>query len=194
MGYAEIFGYAQMALAIAALGVCYFMSRMPVYIALAIVMFIILLDDSFQLHELLGEYMAAGWSEGTMLRARDWGELIVWGLVGIFSIGGLAAGFLYSDLRRRAIGMVFLAMLILLASFAVGVDMVHSLLNSMTDSYKVDLAVALIEDGGEMMVISLICATALTALVSLERKRDRSVIAARRRQPPAAARVRSFRS
>jgi len=129
-----------------------------------------------------------------MLRARDWGELMVWGLVGIFCVGGLVAGFLNSDLRRRAIGIVFLAMLILLASFAVGVDMFHSVINSMTDSYKIDLAIAFIEDGGEMMVISLICATALTTLVSLETNRDGSFIAARRRRLPAAVRARSFRN
>jgi hypothetical protein len=167
-GYAEIFCYIQLIIISLCFCFCYFRSRSPSYLCLFIIVVIIFLDDSLQIHENLGGYISDDWIDGIMMPASDFGDMIVFGVIGFFLVSLLVVGLAISDLKRRAIAALFLVMLILLGFFAVGMDVLHSIIIKMNINYGTGYLFTIIEDGGEMIVISLICSTALTTLTKLE--------------------------
>lgn len=114
-----------------------------------------LLDDSSEYHETIGELIANHFNFEPWfgLRAVDWGELCYAAGFGIIMLAALV--FFYRRGSRRFknsckdIGLL----LILFVCFAVGLDMVHSLTLNNPPLSKV---LALLEDGGEMLAISLV--------------------------------------
>lgn len=121
----------------------------------AFLFFVLLLDDAFTFHERGGEYLVdyLGLRSSFGLRAVDFGELAYHATVGaLFSVFIGAAYIKGSQIfKRTCIDIVLLFSLFVL--FGVVVDMVHSYYN------YVDIlsgALVLIEDGGEMISLSLL--------------------------------------
>lgn len=108
----------------------------------------VLFDDALSLHENLG--LAASnllaFSGGLGLRPRDWGELLVTGIIGCLLLLPIALAYVRGSAAERAYTRTLGLLLVLLALFGVGIDMLHSLTG-------VDLW-GLVEDGGEMLVVS----------------------------------------
>ena len=125
------------------------------YVSWALLFLYLLLDDSLQLHERLGSMVASrmGYAPAFHLRAQDFGELTVVGSVGLFFACVLALTWWRGDqeFRRVSRGLALLFGVVVL--FGVGVDMLHS----MADSPALTAALALLEDGGEMVSMSFVC-------------------------------------
>jgi hypothetical protein len=115
----------------------------------------LLLDDWFSVHERVGEQvaLALGMDSGFGLRAQDLGELVVYGSTGAVLLAVVVLGYLRGDSAHRAIGRSLALLMAALIAFGVGADMVHSILMF---SWA-DEAGLILEEGGEMLALSLIC-------------------------------------
>ncbi len=148
------------------LGISATRSRVLVLGALSALFGYILLDDTLQLHEQAGAYFADTLGLHTVMAvpAEDVGQLLFLGTVGLVSAAFLAAGYLAATPKWRQVAIVFFAGILGLAFFGVLVDCVHSMTNSLAPGLKqkiLDVTLAIFEDGGEMIVASLLCALAV---------------------------------
>ena len=176
-GFSEIWGYAIQAALVISLLALAGITRRPIWAGWAALFLAALADDEMRLHENKGAWLAEKlrFPEGVLgLRANDLGEMFVWGLLAAAPLAVLAFFFCRSDrwTRRATIGM---ALLVAAYVFFGGVvDQVHVLFLG----GPLENAVGTIEDGGELIVLSL----CLSYVVALHRRLRRD-----RRSPSGAA-------
>ncbi len=119
----------------------------------------LLLDDALEIHENVG-ILIAGYLTFTPplgLRLQDFGELIVTGTAGVVLLLFVLLAYLYGSQAFKKISLDMLLLIIALAFFGVIVDTVHVITYMSTQiGWKVSAVLAVIEDGGEMFVASLI--------------------------------------
>ena len=130
-------------------------------------------DDTFQLHERIGAFLGSLiWFHPPFgLRTNDVGELIVSAVVGTCFLVALTLNFRQGTREAKGVSLGLLGLLISLAAFGVVVDMVHIVIQSEVWKYRLGL----IEDGGEMLVVSSMLAFVLwRLLVSRRDLRKRS--------------------
>ncbi len=147
----EMFNYAQAGLTAAFLFLVWRGTGALACLAWAAVFVFVLLDDSLQYHEQMGEWLARvlALTDRDGLRAVDFGELLAWVLAGAVLLPLVAAAALRTAGEERGfailIGVVFSA----LVFFGLAVDMLHQItgLRMLT----------LLEDGGEMLSIAVAC-------------------------------------
>ena len=162
----EVFNYLKWALIVAALSWLAFRDRWLTPFAWALVFLLILLDDSLQIHETLGVPIASylGLADGFMIRPSDLGELLVFGAMGLSVVLLTGLSFLRGSPRSRRMSMTYAAIIMLLAFFGVGMDVLHQAVAQLAEANSsVDILrrlFGMVEDGGEMIVASL--ATAVT--------------------------------
>lgn len=154
---AEIYGYGKWAAIVALLLAAFRRTRRPILISMALIFTLMLLDDSLQLHERIGSNRVDALSlTGTeWLKAQDIGEVLVWALMAAFVLPVMAYGIMRSDAHGRRIGLRLMALIALFALFGGVVDMLHHPFRALP--FGIQLA-DLLEDGGEMLVGSLILA------------------------------------
>lgn len=160
-GYGELWGYAKALAVTAVFIVLAWKRRAPIFGALAFTFAVIVLDDSLMLHEVYGYRLAAALALEPRfgLEAQDFGELLVWSGLGVLVAAALLYGFWRSDRQSRALAAIFLGLLAALVLFAVGVDMLHI---ALSDAFRgAHRLWPLIEEGGELVVLSLACAAAV---------------------------------
>lgn len=160
-GYGEIWGYVKSLAIVAAFLACYAEARQPLFAALGFTFAVIVLDDSLMLHEVFGHRVSAALALEPVLglKAQDQGELLVWSVLGTAVVAALAVGFRRSGRHARTVGSIFLGLFAALIFFAVVVDMLHILLNdAFRGAYRI---FPLVEEGGELAVLSLTCAAAV---------------------------------
>lgn len=153
-GYAEIFQYIKEYWIALVLGFLALRKHSATYLGWSLLFFYILLDDSLQLHEKLGYRLSQQFHffSGFNLRAEDFGELIISGSVGLFFLIFIATAYRYSDSLSRKISRYLIRMLFALAVCGIVFDMMHTALN-----FRILRTIlALLEDGGEMIVMSVI--------------------------------------
>lgn len=156
-GYGEIYQYIKLFWITLLLGWMTLCAREPVYAVAAALFFYLLLDDSLMVHETLGGHLAdwAGMTPAFGLRSQDFGELAVYGLVGgTFLLAGWMA-YRYSSAFARRTSFWLLGGVLALAAFGAGTDLIHQMLAHRFAWMHVPLL--LLEDGGEMLVVSVIC-------------------------------------
>lgn len=158
-GYAENFQYIKLAAIIGLLGFCAVSERSAAIGGWAIIFSILLLDDRLAIHERVGEKLAEWLSFSDMfnLRPRDFGEMIVFATWGILAIAILAITYRNnrSVIDRRIFKGLFLS-LIGLAVFGGFVDMLAiAVRNSIGVTPLGKQLFDILEDGGEMVVVSL---------------------------------------
>lgn len=177
-GYGEMFQYGKLVWIILCFGYLTCRFRQPVFAILALFFLYLLVDDAGMIHEGGGEALVTNLQlqPALGLRAQDFGELIVTGLAAVMLLilGGLAYSF--SDGAARRVTHLTLAGVLLLAFFGVVVDMLHV----MVPTRVVGGVLMLIEDGGEMMTMSLIAA----GMLAIVRRYPRPLIPATARQGP----------
>jgi hypothetical protein len=136
--------------------------------AWALVFTMILLDDSLQLHEQFGAYVAS-WSElpsSTFFYADDVGEMLAFGMMGLtaFSLGAIL--YWRSGAAGRALSLRYGVIFLVLGGFGVGVDAVHQLVSHMAEGTAFATLLSqlfgMVEEGGEMIVASFAAAMTLT--------------------------------
>ena len=163
-GFAEVVQYVKLywiALGFAWLGL---RAREGAYAAWVAVFGYLLLDDAFSLHEKAGETLAAGLAIQPALGfvPQDFGQLLAFGLVGAGSLLVVGAAHRGGSATFRRLSRRTLALLALLALFGVGLDAAHSLARNAPR--PLELTLGLLEDGGEMVVLSVLCALVVARL------------------------------
>lgn len=145
----------------------------------------LLIDDAFSLHENIGNLIftnlgfAPRNTTWMLMRVQDYGEIIVSLLSALLflAIVGLAYRKGSSSFKRNSRRIIYLVAA--LAFFGIGVDIVHSITLVMyeglttADMYSwvlriINLLLVVVEDGGEMIVASLIFCYTLTEVGKID--------------------------
>lgn len=154
-GYAEVFQYVKTFWVVIMLATLAWRTREPVYIAWMSLYAYLLFDDALFIHEGGGAAIAArlGYEGALGLRAVDFGELTVEAVSGFAFLAFIAVGYLRSarDARNASIDLALL--LGLLVYFGVLIDMLHVVARHGPGN----VIFAVVEDGGEMIAMSLTC-------------------------------------
>lgn len=153
-GHAEIFQYLK-EYWIASLLVLLAVRRQKLlYLSWAPLFAYFLLDDSLKIHEKLGAFVSYryGFDAALGVRSQDLGELVVTGFFGVllFSLIG-AAHYLSGPVERR-VSRQLLLLVAALVFFGIGVD----LLKQLSGQSPVRPLLGMLEDAGEMIVMSVI--------------------------------------
>jgi hypothetical protein len=164
-GLPSLFIYLKWLLLAAFLGLAWRASGTPLLLSLALIFLLLLVDDSLELHEQLGTAVKdrLGFGGGFGLRPDDLGELTIWAGYGGLCFGLFAIGYRRSTPAERRLGHVFLFGIAALAGFGIVVDMLGV---AVYDLGRGNLNRAIrfffdrLEDGGELVVASLLLAFA----------------------------------
>ncbi len=151
-GYAEVYQYVKEYWIVALLFLAAIKTRRIIYFAWSLLFLYLLLDDSLQIHEKLGAYLVNyfGFQPLFNLRAEDFGELIVSAFFGFLLFTFIGASYLFSDLVAKQISKHLFILAMSVAFFGVIVDMLHTAIP------WGKTFIGLIEDGGEMLAMSII--------------------------------------
>ena len=152
----EIVEYAKLALSGCILFRICTLDRRQVFMPVAVVIFFLLADNAFGLHEHLALSLYPG--------HQNSGEFLFMGLAGLGFLGATAAGWLKATGAER-IEMLAIGMAVgLLGMFAAGVDAVHVV--AIRPYPLLDRPLALLEDGGELVALSVLLAACLHILMA----------------------------
>lgn len=172
----EFYNYAKWVVIGGVLGWAFFRTRAKLFLAFAVTFLVVLADDSLQLHELFGAAVAEAISAPTILglKTQYYGEMALWAILGVLVTAMLWHGFRTSDAAARRLGLPLLAIFGALVATAVGMDVVHSLVD-LVGVGRLSVVVGLLEDGGEMLLGSAAgaYAVALAAQLGLRPQRLR---------------------
>lgn len=154
-GFGETFQYLKSFWLVLLFGWLVLLTREKGYLAWAAVFGYLGLDDLQEIHEEIGNDLAVRYEFTEFLgqRPRDLGEMIIFGVAGAVLLSLLAIAYWRGSetFRRRSKTLVKLSAL--LVFFGIGVDAVHILfLESAGDD-----PLGAIEDGGEMIALSVVC-------------------------------------
>lgn len=140
--------------------------RQPIFAVLAGIHLYLFLDDSLEVHEHIGKLLARVFDLPAVygLRPNDLGELLNWGGVGIAVVLALIFGFLRSSSHARIFSCAFILLFVVLAFFGIFLDAVHILTRQFAGLFGdfAEFLLAILEDGGEMVVASGMVAFALS--------------------------------
>lgn len=155
----EVWGHIQMVAASVILLVLSVSHRIFVFFAWALLLIVIVVDDLFQVHEKVGEYFVEvlNLQSALGLRAEDFGELLTWASLGLLVLLPLAVGHWRAGAWARRQSWSFVAILALLAVFAIGLHLLAIVVQGHV-SEQVLQVVALGETAGEIIPMSLFLA------------------------------------
>ncbi|MDT0632205.1 hypothetical protein [Rubrivirga litoralis] len=152
--------------------------RQPVFAALAALFAAVLIDDVATLHESMGLVLVAplGLEPAYGMRARDFGEIVFLASWAVPLMVVAAVAYTRSDARARYVARMTAAAVVALAFFGVGADAFHRVGNFWVDEYGLDLKLKFVmsafEEGGELVVTSVMVATAYALYKSLRAARE----------------------
>lgn len=151
-GYAEMFQYIKEYWIVVILFVLAIRRKHIIYFAWSSLFMYFLLDDSLKIHESFGTYLVKYFEFQAMfqLRAQDFGELSVSILFGLLLFTFIGVSYLFSDNVAKQISKHLFILVISVAFFGVIVDMLHTIIPWGKSLF------GFIEDGGEMLVMSII--------------------------------------
>lgn len=161
-GYAELFGYAQAATATTLLFLVYRRRAEAVYLAWSLVLVAVIADDALIIHERVAHALAPRLPLPSRLgpSPQNITELVVLGAIGAALLVLIAWAHRRSGAQARADSRGLLLLLAVLGFFVVVVDRMHAALAGGAG----DVA-GILEDGGELIVLSLILAYAVNLLL-----------------------------
>lgn len=153
-GYAEFFQYTKelwIALLLLVVGI---QQRRGLLVSFSLLFVYFLIDDSFELHEGMGNFLAEffNFQPAFGLRAVDFGELLVSALFGLLFLGSITLFYFLSDRPVRKIAHHLIGLILLIAAFGILLDM----LEVMTANPATSRLLTIVEEGGEMVVMSVI--------------------------------------
>ena len=137
----------------------------PLLLSLAAIFLFLLVDDVMGVHERLGSEITRllHYRDLWGLRGNDFGKLTFWALAGGACLVVFLGGYLQSDRRTRRIGQLFLLGIAGLVLVGIGIDLVGVLAKQLDASLlgrAVRFGLRVAEDGGEMILASLLVALA----------------------------------
>lgn len=153
--FGEMFQYLKYLGIMLALAQLFRVTRLRVLLGWIGVFAFLLFDDSMRIHERFGLHASAWLDLPTFggMRGRDIGELLFAALVAAVLLPVLGFGYVRGSAVARAVSTRLAVLLAALVMFGVGGDVIHRLLSG-TD---LDVLAGMVEDGGEMLVLSLTC-------------------------------------
>jgi hypothetical protein len=130
--------------------------RIPAAFAWAGLFGYLLVDDAFAVHEAFGRLAAShlGLPGVGAIRPEQVGELFVYAAIGSAFVWALAAVTRRGDAASRSLTLTLLLPFSVLVFFGAVVDTLHSLLSNRAYRY----AAGVVEDGGEMLAMSVLVA------------------------------------
>ncbi|MBL4767572.1 MAG: hypothetical protein JKY94_07630 [Rhodobacteraceae bacterium] len=156
----EFFGYAKWAAIIVLLWIVSRRTGNPALLACAALFAVMLADDSLRIHEQLGEVAVNAEVVGTASWAnrQSLGEIAVWAALALLLFPVVLFGFVKSTRQQWVPALRFLGLICLFVVFGGVIDALHQPVANLP--FGPQLA-DLVEDGGEMIVGSLIVAHAV---------------------------------
>ncbi|MDQ3070905.1 MAG: hypothetical protein M3R55_14400 [Acidobacteriota bacterium] len=153
-GFGEIFQYGKTAVGVLLLTILSARRASLSALIWALVLLLVLLDDSLELHERGGVYLAGalGLESIGALRGNHLGELIAFAGLAVCCMIAVGVGWRYGDREDRRLTRTLLMWFGALAFCAVVLDAV----SSFTRRSRFGGGVAALENGGEMIVMSLL--------------------------------------
>lgn len=163
-GLPEAYQYVKQFWVAVCMAALYRRSRAIVYLGWSIVFAFLLLDDAFQFHEHVGKWLGAEYALPVAfgLRPDDIGELMFAASIGGVTMLLIGFGFWRGDADARSLTRDMVLLLVALAALGVGVDVLHVI-----TYFKAPLlaqVLLIVEDGGEMIVVSIMAAYMFNAL------------------------------
>jgi hypothetical protein len=154
-GFAEMFQYVKTYWIAIMFAVVWWRTREGVYFAWMTLFAFLLCDDSLEIHERGGHAMAQIWGlqDALGLKAQDFGELVVTGAIGLILLLFLLVMHRRSTQEAMRASRKLMFYLGLLVFFGVFIDLLHSLFRGSSGS----AALGVVEDGGEMFSVSIVC-------------------------------------
>ena len=156
-GYPEIYQYIKILLTVVLFCLIYFRRQNIAYLTWLPILLFVLFDDALQLHETFGTFLLTNFELPTVLGVSGvlYAEALLWLAVGLPLVGVVAYGYLRNPSTRtlsRRMASIFLG----LALFAGVLDGLHTFVerSGYTSGYARGVT-ATIEDGGEMLVLSV---------------------------------------
>ena len=151
-GYPELFQYIKEFWILMMLLSLAIKKRSFIHLSWSLLFLYLLIDDSVMLHERAGTYIAQHWGlhPGYGLRSQDFGELAVSCTAGLFFLIIILTPYYFTNVQTKQFSKYLFAMVIGLAFFGVGIDMLHRMLNFHGPFWVI------VEDGGEMLMMSTI--------------------------------------
>ena len=166
-GYPSIYNYLKIGFLVGLMVWAFAKTQKLIHLAWAFTFFIVLLDDSLEIHEQMGSYFRSALSIPSVLglSPQQLGELMTWGFLAIPVVAALIYGFWRSSAYDASIGIVWGIIFSALVFFAVGVDVIHDAAATIplvgVAGKVFTITFVIIEDGGEMVTISVACAVGL---------------------------------
>jgi len=157
-GLASIYQYIKQIWLAGCLALAFVQTRSKVFAGWTLLFAFLLLDDALELHERIGVILATALNFPALLglRPEDLGEISVAAAIGCMALAMVAITFRHGGSAARELSADLMCLLAALALFGVFFDMLHTITYfkapSVADFF------ALIEDGGEMVVVSMITA------------------------------------
>ena len=154
-GYSEIVQYIKESGIIILLVWLSIRRQVPVFLSWALFFVYVLVDDAFQFHEQFGAQIARYVPNFTLLsiREEDIGELAVFGLIALCFTLLFGLTYWRSSTESRRITRPLLMLVALLVAFGVIADLMHAIY---TANWWWNLTLGVIEDGGEMVIMSIV--------------------------------------
>lgn len=141
-------------------------TQITVYLVWAVTFVTVALDDLAEIHENVGDRLAGAVDLPSVagLRGADLGELLVWAMLGAPLLVLIGVTVRHADVRGRVDSVRFFALMAVLVATAAGLDAVHMASTDTTggDPWAVT-PVGVLEDGGELIVVSLLLSSAVAA-------------------------------
>lgn len=170
-GLAEVFQYIKFLWLLGCLAFAFAQTRRGVYGAWMLLFAVLLLDDVTQLHETVGLRLAAalGLVGAFGLRPEDFGELFFAAGLGALAVALVLATVRAGAREARQLSADMLVLLCALAFFGVFVDAAHTI--AFFEAPRLVVALTVLEDGGEMLVVSVLTAYAFDIASNAGRQR-----------------------
>ncbi|MCF7569080.1 hypothetical protein L3X37_11990 [Sabulilitoribacter arenilitoris] len=152
LGYAEFYQYLKEFGILSLLLYLFYKQKQLIYLVWAIIFLYLLLDDSLSIHENYGFYLAdyLNIQPKFNLRPEDFGELLFFAFFAFLFFISIVFAFLKADLKGKLITKKLFLLFLILAFFGICIDLFHIVIPYGKNQ------LALIEDGGEMVVMSFI--------------------------------------
>ena len=153
-GYPEFYQYLKIFSIVILLHFLFAKTKLIGYSVWSLLFLYLLLDDAFSIHETLGGFIATNLAlaPAAGLRAQDFGELAVSGIAATVFLIPLALFYTRGLGAFKEVTKQLLWLLVALAFFGIFVDMLHVAIDM---GWKVRFLLGVVEDGGEMLVVSL---------------------------------------
>lgn len=169
----SIFTYVKWAAVSYLLYRMYIQSRETMYASLCAIFLVVFTDDALEIHERLGHHIqgALGYVQAFGLRGQDYGELTVWAGIGLACLTIFLFGYGRSSRSAKGVGLIFLMGIGAAAFFGIVVDMLDIMIGTLWSGLAADItqfAFETLEDGGEMIVASLLCSYAYALLAAYD--------------------------